>query len=76
VNAAAYVYYAQEAGMTRTNYLKATGSAVSSNGVKDINRSCMHYIKIVGKGCCKNAKAGFYGYGWKKTPMYNKSLRS
>jgi hypothetical protein len=33
----------------------------------------MHYIKTVGKGCCK--KAGFYR-GWGHTKMSGKSLRS
>jgi hypothetical protein len=71
-NAAAYVYYAQEAGMTRTNYLKATGSAVYLDGRKDINPSCSHYIKSVGKGCC--GTAGFYS-GWGHTSMSGKSLK-
>ena len=75
MNAAAYVYYAQEAGMTRTNYLKATGKAVSSkNGPKDTGMSscnCRYFIKKIGKGCCK--KAGFYR-GWGHTKMSGKSL--
>jgi hypothetical protein len=34
-NAAAFTYYAREAGMNRINYLKSTGPAVSLDGSKD-----------------------------------------
>jgi hypothetical protein len=72
-NAAAYTYYAREAGMTRTNYLKSTGPAVSLDGRKDSNSDCMYYIKSVGKGCC--GTAGFYGSGWDHSKKFGKSLK-
>jgi len=40
LNAAAYVYYALEAGMTRTNYLKATGGAAISPTCFDKSSHC------------------------------------
>jgi hypothetical protein len=39
-NAAAYVYYAQEAGMTRKNYLAATGQAAISSTCYDKTPFC------------------------------------
>ena len=39
-NAAAYVYYAQEAGMTRKNYLAATGQAAISSTCFDKTPFC------------------------------------
>jgi len=53
-NAASYVFYAGEAGQTRTNWLKNTGGAATSPDCKDRYSNCP---KIASR-CCHNKMRG------------------